>query len=241
MKRNEDITYNFQDTPLQIKSDSALGSDQTVNVQFFNVGGEYAGGVEIQYGDTMKYKIKDCKSAQLDFGVTIPSATERTWMITKKNPLSIIIHCNNVEVAVVLISPDNCDEADWFKYWSRIAKKIKFTLGDTASDSYWGPVCTILNPNWNNMSNMRANKAFPVAEGTVVSLSCIPGFQLTGDGTVTCSVGTEYKYSAQPQCGEFFISVSHFWLGLSPCLMHNLRHKLILQSTVSQNSIANCK
>ena len=212
MKRNEDITYNFQDTPLEIKSDSTLGSNDIVNVQFFNVRGEYAGGVEIQYGEAMKYKIKDCKSDQLEFGDIIPcrSATERTWKITKADPLSIIIHCNNEQVADVSISSDGrgCDITDWATHWLKSAKKIKFATTDTASDFYKGPVCTSLNPNWNNM---RTNKAFSVAKGTIVSLSCDSGFQLAGDETVTCSVGTDYQYSAEPQCGKFFID--HYLVG----------------------------
>ena len=204
MKRDEYISHNLEDgVPLKIKTSSATGSNNVVSVQFYNHGEESAGAVEIEFGTVIKYKIKNCKLAPSEFGVTIPSEVDKFWKITKiASPLSLTIHCNDVEVAYVPISsdPGGCDTADWYTHWSRMAKKIKFALTDTASDFYWGqlPECTRLNPNW---SNMRTNQAFPVIKGTVVSLSCAPGFQLTGDQTVTCSVDTDFQYGTQPQCG----------------------------------------
>ncbi|KAL5263888.1 hypothetical protein ACHWQZ_G005087 [Mnemiopsis leidyi] len=47
---------------------------------------------------------------------------------------------------------------------------------------------------------MRTDGVFPVTKWTAVSLSCDPGFRLTGDVTVTCSEDTEYLYSIEPRC-----------------------------------------
>ena len=50
---------------------------------------------------------------------------------------------------------------------------------------------------------MTADKTFPVTVGTVVTLSCKAGFKLKGDNTVTCTKDTEFKFSTEPQCGEY--------------------------------------
>ena len=52
---------------------------------------------------------------------------------------------------------------------------------------------------------MVAGKSFPVAEGTVVTVSCEDGYQLIGDSEVTCSLETDalFDYSDEPRCGEY--------------------------------------
>ena len=51
---------------------------------------------------------------------------------------------------------------------------------------------------------MVAGKSFPVAEGTVVTVSCEEGYQLIGDSEVTCSQETDtlFDHSDEPQCGK---------------------------------------
>ena len=49
---------------------------------------------------------------------------------------------------------------------------------------------------------MKADKAFPVFKGTVLSLSCNVGYELKGDKTVTCTRNTEFQFSVEPNCGE---------------------------------------
>ena len=59
--------------------------------------------------------------------------------------------------------------------------------------------CTGLKTTWNNM---KTDKQFPVSTGTVLSLSCNEGFELKGDKTVTCTTGTKFQFSVEPNCGE---------------------------------------
>ena len=65
--------------------------------------------------------------------------------------------------------------------------------------------CAEFNRTW---TNMVADMDFPVAEGTVISLSCEDGYQLIGDRTVTCSQEAEtlFEYSSEPRCGKYFES-----------------------------------
>ena len=62
--------------------------------------------------------------------------------------------------------------------------------------------CARLKTTWNNMV---ADKTFPVADGTVVAVSCEEGYQLIGDSEVTCSLETDslFDYSDEPRCGNY--------------------------------------
>ena len=43
----------------------------------------------------------------------------------------------------------------------------------------------------------------PQVAGTVLSVSCNPGYELTGDKEVTCQRLQEFTFDTEPQCGEF--------------------------------------
>ena len=64
-------------------------------------------------------------------------------------------------------------------------------------------LCTGLKTAW---SNMVADKQFPVGEGTVLTLSCKAGYQLSGGKEVICSKDTdsEFQFSIEPRCGNNF-------------------------------------
>ena len=53
---------------------------------------------------------------------------------------------------------------------------------------------------------MKADKYFPVTVGTTVTLSCIPGYELKGDKTVTCTKETDFTFSEEPECGEYLLN-----------------------------------
>ena len=58
-------------------------------------------------------------------------------MLTKKSGVrGLVVHCNNVEVLNVKMTAATCDRSEWNAYWNKNVKKIKFTIGDTASDYY---------------------------------------------------------------------------------------------------------
>ena len=58
--------------------------------------------------------------------------------------------------------------------------------------------CNSLKESW---TNMIADKAFPVAAGTVLTLSCQTGYKLQGDNIVTCTKETEFTHTGtEPKC-----------------------------------------
>ncbi|KAL5255452.1 hypothetical protein ACHWQZ_G010875 [Mnemiopsis leidyi] len=58
---------------------------------------------------------------------------------------------------------------------------------------------------------MKADKNFPVPTGTVLSLSCNDGFELTGDNTVTCTQNTEFQVSVEPTCAPICTGLKTEW------------------------------
>ena len=48
---------------------------------------------------------------------------------------------------------------------------------------------------------MVTSRTFPVSAGTVLSLSCNKGYQLSGDQEVTCTKDREFQLKQEPICG----------------------------------------
>ena len=69
---------------------------------------------------------------------------------------------------------------------------------------------------------MVAKEKFPVLQGTVLTLSCQDGHQMSGDKEVTCIGGTEFNYSKthSPECGKNLDLVLYFQLGIDIYRFH---------------------
>ena len=130
-------TYNQKNSPLEIKTNSVLGSDDKVHVLFDNADGAYAGGFVISFETPPLFGVEYC--GQWIKHLSLPSKTEKVWRITQTTNSGIIgitLHCNNVEVANIVIS-ETCTDDRWRLYYTRDREKIRFyKLSDTASDYY---------------------------------------------------------------------------------------------------------
>ena len=132
------ISTDLETTPLEIKTNSTLGSEDILDVTFYTTQTVTAGGVEIYLSSIPQYYLTWCSSSRTNFSSNLPSKVDRIWRITldKTAGIRLMIHCNGVEVVNVLISDDTCDRRDWRIYWSRNVEKIYFATLDTASDYY---------------------------------------------------------------------------------------------------------
>ena len=124
-------------TQLEIKTDSEIGSGDTVMVFFYT--SDNTGRVYLYFTSTPQYYIKYCNS-KTDFPADLPADVNKIWRIgiTRTSGIRLQIHCNDVEVLNILISDTTCSNKNWswIKYWTRVKKKIYFTSEDTASDYY---------------------------------------------------------------------------------------------------------
>ena len=133
-----DINLDLENTPLQIKTDSEVGSNEEVYVWFYSVEGHLAGGVSLYFSSPPQYYLHDCSKSRTNFPTDLPSETDKVWTITKSK-IQVIIYCNDKEVANVVMSDSYvmCSEISWWRdYWSRDVDKINFNSDDTASDYY---------------------------------------------------------------------------------------------------------
>ena len=138
---------DLETTPLEINTNSTIGSADKISVIFFNSRGDLAGGVWISFYSvsTPFYFLPLC-SSYASFPSTLPTAVDKVWRISlnKTSDITLQIHCNDVEVLDFLLSDDTCsysstlnsDWDSWRYYWSKDVEWIRFPEEDTASDYY---------------------------------------------------------------------------------------------------------
>ena len=137
VKRKVLIPLDLETTPLEIKTDSTLGSGDRMEVWFFTTQRWYVGGVEIYFSSTPQYWLYEC-SSYTNFPSNLPIKVDKIWRITldKTAGIRLLIHCNGVEVVNILMSDNTCSDSRWREHWSRDVENIYFFSYDTASDYY---------------------------------------------------------------------------------------------------------
>ena len=134
------INYDLENSPLQIKTGSVVGSNEKVEVQLFNAGGHYAGTVNLFFSSPPQYWLRWCNTFRTNFPTLLPHETDRVWTITLSKTSGerrVVITCNDKEVLNFVMSNTSCSVSTWSKYWDRSVKKIYFfSNSDTASNFY---------------------------------------------------------------------------------------------------------
>ncbi|XP_063685596.1 endosome/lysosome-associated apoptosis and autophagy regulator 1-like [Bolinopsis microptera] len=138
VKREVEIEWDSESKPLEIKTNSVLGSGDKVFVFFYSAEGPLSGGVVLYFSSTPQYWIPYCSSTSTNFPVKPPSTINKVWSITltRTAGVRLVIHCNEVEVLNILISQATCSSSGWSTYWTGYVAKIQFHSSDTASDYY---------------------------------------------------------------------------------------------------------
>ncbi|KAL5247466.1 hypothetical protein ACHWQZ_G019369 [Mnemiopsis leidyi] len=204
VQRDVKINYDLENSPLQIRTDSEVGSNETVMLWFLNAQGYNAGGVNLHFSSPPQYLLYTCSTSWTKFPADLPSETDKVWKITLTRTSGVprvVIHCNNSEVVNVTMSGSTCySSSDWSTLWSRNVDRIMFIWWDTASDYYrQAPVCTGLKTEWT--STIETTTQFPVAPGTVVEVTCSNSDAVNeGSSEVTCTTGTDFTFSKEPKC-----------------------------------------
>ena len=128
------IPRDLETTPLQIKTDSTLGSGEKILVQTFGKDNSFIGGVSVKFSSTIQYQIAACTSGDTKLSVQPPAEMDKIWTIIKTET-DLIITCNNVEVLNYLFADSS--DSDCVPRWrGDIVEEIRFTTDDTASDFY---------------------------------------------------------------------------------------------------------
>ena len=134
------INFDLENSPLQIRTNSHIGSGAKIKLLFFNAQGDSAGGFTLQLKSTPRYFIDGCDGeAWVEVPNTLPQDLDRTWTLTlsrANDGTRVVVHCNNVEILNVVSSDTTCSDIDWKTAWSKNVEKIKFSHKDGASDYY---------------------------------------------------------------------------------------------------------
>ena len=132
--------YDLENFPLQIRTDSVIGSDERVSLLLLTSEGVYAGGIIIVFSNPPIYWLGYCLH-QTNFPSDLPSETDKVWQITftrSSGAIGVTILCNDKEVIIMVLSNTTCTRSEWSTKWdiSKTVAKILFQTSDTASDYY---------------------------------------------------------------------------------------------------------
>jgi len=134
VQREVKIEWDFESTPLEIKTDSVLGSGDRVHVKFHPADGHNAGDLQIYFTSHPQYNLGWCSTSNTNFPVTPPSLTDKVWRISRTAGVRVVIHCNEVEVLNKLLS--SCTHSERRSIWNQDVASIEFYYSERASDYY---------------------------------------------------------------------------------------------------------
>ena len=106
MKYQTLIEFDFDKYPIQLKTDSGIGSGEAIDVVFYvstetNVGNwTNVGNVWIKFSDPMTYRVLHCVDGLTTFNVPVPKEINKIWEIVK-TAADLRIICNSVEVVKI--------------------------------------------------------------------------------------------------------------------------------------------
>ena len=138
-ERNQLIEFDLESTPLQVFTNSEIGSGDLMWVQFLDssADGNKGGGISLYFDSPPKYDLGYCETR-----VEIPvdklgTDKNRIWTIKKENTRMKLL-CNRVEIFD--IETQTSTEAVCKTRWSFDCAKMRFAStnegADTASDFY---------------------------------------------------------------------------------------------------------
>ena len=138
-QRGRDIKIDLETAPLQIQTDSLIGSGDFIRVKFFTKSHDLAGSISVAFSDPMRYKVGYCNSSFLEFTGSISECDTQTkiWTI-ERDTAWLTLSCNDVELVRYFYSSSRQNSC---KHWSHAVAKIVFrgmnvSPTDNASDMY---------------------------------------------------------------------------------------------------------
>ena len=117
--------------PLQILTDSKIGSGDMVGVDWTNAELFNSGGLKLHFSDQIQYELTRCTKKRLPLS-NVPEERKKVWTIYRTSD-GLKVECNGVVVADFKIT--SCTHHEKWVY-ERDQAKIIFLTTDTASDFY---------------------------------------------------------------------------------------------------------
>ena len=144
MTHGLEIVYDLENVPLEIETNSELGSDEFLAVRFF-MSNMYAGGFEIIFSCDPpqyypQYYLQLCTHRWLDFLMPLPCDTKKIWKITleRGGAPRLKVHCNGMLVVDQSVSAYECFYPNWLTWWMNNVTHLLFYT-DTNATYYKHP------------------------------------------------------------------------------------------------------
>ena len=123
-------------TKLLVKTDSTLGSNEEIRLQFLEEKDSPSGAIRIMFYPELKYIIGGCTSAREyeGFAREPPTETTKIWEFAL-NPRRINVRCNGKEVLDFVLSNTDCPDLHWVNGETELTA-VRFHNTDEASDVF---------------------------------------------------------------------------------------------------------
>jgi hypothetical protein len=130
------IPVNLETSYLHVKTNSALGSNDWIEIVYRDNERREAGGICIWFTSTrVVYSLLNCDTGFHTFSPYLPTELEKLWTIEKRGYRTRVI-CNIQPVLNISVSNVICNEDDWETYWSREVSEIEFLGWGNSSEAY---------------------------------------------------------------------------------------------------------
>eukprot|EP00116_Pleurobrachia_bachei_P007028 sb/3467290/ len=197
VKRGVTIPLDLEGTPIQIKTDSTLGSEQRIWLNVFDKDGVYISSVSVWFKSPIQYQILYC-TAWTDLPVQPPADVEKIWTFTITKT-ALTITCNNVEVLNYLFADSSLSDCVTNLSSDGGVEKIMFSsTSDTASDFYRAGKAPVECPTFTVEGSTQGSWAASPT-GTTATIQCAANHILVGNATLTCDDDGSWS-SAEPSC-----------------------------------------
>nr|AFK75411.1 putative secretory peptide-1 [Pleurobrachia bachei] len=196
VKTEAKIPWDLETTPLQIKTESTLGSKEEMFVKIYDKDMSYVCEVVVYFSTIMRYKLVPCTgdiNTWTDLPVQPPVEVEKIWTFTKTET-AFTITCNGVEVLTYQFA-DSPHGDCVTKLGGDVVEQIQFLNWDTASDYYW-TVCPNITIT-NSPTDLNGIEA-----GNMVTITCTDHYLLKGAAALTCQLDGTWPIIGLPQCDE---------------------------------------
>ena len=127
------IPWDLEGKHLQIKTDSTLGSNESISIILYDKDSSWISNVSVNFSSTVQYDIEHCTYNRTDLPGQPPVGLEKIWTFNKTKT-ALIITCNNVEVLNYLFADSS--ESCFNELGTGDVEKIQFGNDDDASNFY---------------------------------------------------------------------------------------------------------
>jgi hypothetical protein len=236
--KSSKIDFDLEATPLEIKTDSAVGTSDMVIVNFHSADGlSYSGGVSIKFTSPPTVAIVACDKNGIykafpaaDLNLAFDNTNVWRVTVTRTSGISLTIYCNDKEVLDYKFSDSKCVESAWNSIWSKNKKKISFGSMDKATDFYraWTEPPKCEAPT---IGDGKVSPSTAISPGSSYTVICNGGFTLKGNKDISCTEKTgKATLSNSPTCEKDAKDDDKTKLSFANCLKVNAALLVVLIS-----------